>query len=407
MKKRFLIWDNPKQAIIMLVIVLLIIGSINVFSATYIESAAASGHDALAYFKKYWLNVLVSLVLGFWPMYHFGYKRILRQGWLRKASAFIIFAMLLLLFIKRHDQSWMINGAVRWLPLPLMSLQPSEFAKIEVILLSAYVLDKMRRHGELVSFFSHNVDFWKLIGITVVYSGFVLKQPDMGTATIIFGLTMLMVIMAGLPTKQWVTLLGGGAGLGACMAMSASYRMQRLKVWIDPWVDAGNTGYQGVQAQLAIGSGGFWGSNWDFSASKYFHLPESHTDFAFAFFCQENGFFGALLLILLFLLLAWAFIAITCNAKDMRGFLLGAGITFLVIGQSFANIAMVCGILPIIGVPLAFISYGGTSMLVNMACIGLLLSIYDEEKRVAELASMSPDTRREDLRVVRGRGYGK
>ena len=401
MKKRFLIWDSPKQAIIMLVVVLLIIGSINVFSATYIDST-----DPLEYFKKYWLNVVVSTAVGLF-VYKLGYKRIINNGWLREASLLGIFLMLVVLFFKRHDPGWAINGAVRWIPLPFMSLQPSEFAKIEVILLAAYVLDRMRRHQQVVSFFTHNAEFWKLIGTTLVFSGLVLKQPDMGTASIIFGLTFLMVIMAGLPRKQLLLLIGTVAGLAACLALAAPYRLQRLKYWLDPWLDAGGAGYQGVQAQLAIGSGGFWGSNWDYAASKYFHLPEAHTDFAFAFFCHENGLLGAVLLILIFMLLAWAFVAITLNAKDLRAFLVSAGVTFLVIGQSFVNMAMVCGNMPIIGVPLAFISYGGTFMLVNMVCVGLILSVYDEEERAAELAAQSPDTRREDLRVVRGRGYDR
>ena len=385
----------------MLVVVLLIIGSINVFSATYIDST-----DPLEYFKKYWLNVVVSTVVGLF-VYKLGYKRIINNGWLREASLLGILLMLLLLFFKRHDPGWAINGAVRWIPLPFMSLQPSEFAKIEVILLAAYVLDRMRRHQQVVSLFTHNAEFWKLIGTTLLFSGLVLKQPDMGTASIIFGLTFLMVIMAGLPRKQLVLLLGSVAGLAACLALAAPYRLQRLKYWLDPWLDAGGAGYQGVQSQLAIGSGGFWGSNWDYAASKYFHLPEAHTDFAFAFFCHENGLLGAALLILIFMLLAWAFVAITLNAKDLRAFLVSAGVTFLVIGQSFVNMAMVCGNLPIIGVPLAFISYGGTFMLVNMVCVGLILSVYEEEEREASLAAQSPDTRREDLRVVRGRGYGR
>lgn len=401
MKKRFLIWDSPKQAIIMLVVVLLIIGSINVFSATYIDST-----DPLEYFKKYWLNVVVSTFFGVLA-YAMGYKRIINNGWIRELSLLGILLMLVVLFFKRHDPGWAINGAVRWIPLPFMSLQPSEFAKIEVILLAAYVLDRMRRHQQVVSFFTHNAEFWKLIGTTLLFSGLVLKQPDMGTASIIFGLTFLMVIMAGLPRKQLVLLLGSVAALAACLALAAPYRLQRLKYWLDPWLDAGGAGYQGVQSQLAIGSGGFWGSNWDYAASKYFHLPEAHTDFAFAFFCHENGLLGAALLILIFMLLAWAFVAITLNAKDLRAFLVSAGVTFLVIGQSFVNMAMVCGNLPIIGVPLAFISYGGTFMLVNMVCVGLILSVYDEEEREASLAAQSPDTRREDLRVVRGRGYGR
>ena len=385
----------------MLVVVLLIIGSINVFSATYIDST-----DPLEYFKKYWLNVVVSTFFGVLA-YAMGYKRIINNGWIRELSLLGILLMLVVLFFKRHDPGWAINGAVRWIPLPFMSLQPSEFAKIEVILLAAYVLDRMRRHQQVVSFFTHNAEFWKLIGTTLLFSGLVLKQPDMGTASIIFGLTFLMVIMAGLPRKQLVLLLGSVAGLAACLALAAPYRLQRLKYWLDPWLDAGGAGYQGVQSQLAIGSGGFWGSNWDYAASKYFHLPEAHTDFAFAFFCHENGLLGAALLILIFMLLAWAFVAITLNAKDLRAFLVSAGVTFLVIGQSFVNMAMVCGNMPIIGVPLAFISYGGTFMLVNMVCVGLILSVYDEEEREASLAAQSPDTRREDLRVVRGRGYGR
>ena len=406
MEKRFLIWDNPKQAVIMLVLMLLVIGSINVFSATYIEAAASGSQDTLAYFKKYWLNVVVSVVSGF-AAYRVGYKRILDCGWLRELSILGIFGLLLVLFIKRNDAGWAINGAVRWIPLPFMSLQPSELAKIEVVLLSAFVLDRMRRHNQCVSFLTHNAEFWKLLGVTLAFSVLVYKQPDMGTATIILGLVLLMLIIAGLPRKQLLIMLGSVAALGGVVALAAPYRLKRFQYWLNPWLDAAGDGYQGVQSQLAIGSGGLWGSNWDYAASRYFHLPEAHTDFAFAFFCHENGLFGALLLLLIFCLLAWSFIAITKNAKDMRGFLLSAGITFLVIGQSFANIAMVCGIFPIIGVPLAFISYGGTSMLVNMVCVGLLLSVYDEERQKAELAAQSPDSRRGDLRLVHGRGYDR
>ena len=403
MKKRFLIWDNPQQAIIMLVLGLLVIGSINVFSATYMDAAASDSHDALEYFKKYWLTVLVGLVAGGFA-YKLGYKRILNNRLIRWVLNFAVFFMLAVLFVKRNDESWQINGAARWLRLGGFSLQPSELAKVSVIMYSAYILDKMHRYKQAISFVTRNPDFWKLIVMTLIYSFLVYKQPDMGTATIIFGLTILMIVMAGFPRFQLWAMVGTVASVGAVIAVSASYRLRRLAVWLDPWKAAGHDGYQGVQSQLAIGSGGLWGSNWDYAASRYFHLPESHTDFAFAFFCNENGFFFAVVLILLFSLLALAFMAITCSAKHMQAFLLASGITFLIIGQSFANIAMVCGVLPIIGVPLPFISYGGTSMIINLGCIGLLLSIYKEEKQEAELAALSPDSRREDLRVVHGRG---
>ena len=130
-------------------------------------------------------------------------------------------------------------------------------------------------------------------------------------------------------------------------------------------------------------------------------MPEAHTDFAFAIFCQENGFLGAMFLLLLFALLGLAFCKITINARDRRGFLLAGGVTFLIIGQAVANMAMVCGILPVIGVPLIFISYGGSSMVLSMAAIGLLLSVYDEEVKEAEQEAMPPEERRDNLRMVR------
>ena len=130
-------------------------------------------------------------------------------------------------------------------------------------------------------------------------------------------------------------------------------------------------------------------------------MPEAHTDFAFAIFCQENGFVGALILIILFALLGFAFCTITINAKDRRGFLLAGGVTFLIIGQAVANMAMVCGILPVIGVPLVFISYGGSSMVLSMAAIGLLLSVYDDEVQEAEHEALPPEERRDNLRMVR------
>ena len=156
-----------------------------------------------------------------------------------------------------------------------------------------------------------------------------------------------------------------------------------------------------VQSLLAIGSGNLVGTHWGHGAGKFFYLPEAHTDFAFAIFCQENGFFGAMLLMLLFGLLGYAFCTITCSTRDKQGFLLAGGVTFLIVGQAVANMAMVCGILPVIGVPLIFISYGGSSMMLSMAAIGLLLSVYDEEARRAEMDALPPEERRDGLRVVR------
>ena len=223
----------------------------------------------------------------------------------------------------------------------------------------------------------------------------------MGTAAIIVALVLGVYVIAGVPKWQLAGIFGVGGLAIIATTLASSYRMGRVQVWFDPWLDPRGKGYQMVQSLLAIGSGGLTGTPWGHGAGKFFYLPEAHTDFAFAIFCQENGFLGAMFLLLLFALLGLAFCNITINARDRRGFLLAGGVTFLIIGQAVANMAMVCGILPVIGVPLIFISYGGSSMVLSMAAIGLLLSVYDEEVKEAEQEAMPPEERRDNLRMVR------
>jgi len=161
----------------------------------------------------------------------------------------------------------------------------------------------------------------------------------------------------------------------------APYRLLRLTNWLDPWKDAQGNGYQLSQSLLAIGSGGATGLPWGQGVSKFFYLPESHTDFAFAIFCQEWGFLGAIILIALFVVFAAALVRIAFKARDPRAFILVSGVTILLVGQGIANMMMVTGCIPVIGVPLMFISYGGTNMVINMICIGLVLSVYRIETR--------------------------
>ncbi len=209
-----------------------------------------------------------------------------------------------------------------------------------------------------------------------------------------------MYILAGLPLKMLLLLMAGGlAGVAGLIAI-APYRLQRVLVWFDPWSDPSNAGYQMVQSLISIGSGGVFGAPWGQGSGKFFYLPEAHTDFAFAIFCQEWGLLGAAILISVFLLLAAAFFRIAMNTKDERGFILVSGVSLLIVGQAVANMAMVCGLLPVIGVPLSFISYGGTSMLITLASIGLVLSVYRDECKREKLERLSPDTRRTQMRVV-------
>ena len=244
------------------------------------------------------------------------------------------------------------------------------------------------------------------LGATAVYAFLVQQQPDMGTAAIIVALMFCMYVIAGLPWKQIGSVCILGAASAVLLVMTSTYRADRIRVWLDPWIDEVGDGYQMVQSLLSIGSGGFIGTKWGEGSSKFFYLPEAHTDFAFAVFCQENGFLGACFLILLFAILGCALLRIAVCSKDERGFLLAAGVSFLIVGQAAANMAMVCGLLPVIGVPLVFISYGGSSLIISMAAIGLALSVYDDEvEREKAAAIAEPEERRSDLRVVSRRWH--
>lgn len=394
MKTNFLrFWKNPVQLIYMVMAILLVAGGINVFSASYVMAQDMFGsgwYYLLRYFIFAGLGLLAMNIV----------RRVGYKIWLHKyllwGAFLIVFVMLLV--VDLLDVS--TKGASRWLYLGPFSVQPSEFAKLIIIMLAAKYLGRMLRRGERVSFLASG-DHRLVLAATITYAALVYKQPDLGTAAIICGLMFGVYMIAGIPGWQVLLVLGGGS-LGAAVATLASpYRLERVKVWFDPWLDQAGAGYQMVQSLLAIGSGNLVGTHWGHGAGKFFYLPEAHTDFAFAIFCQENGFFGAMLLMLLFGLLGYAFCTITCSTRDKQGFLLAGGVTFLIVGQAVANMAMVCGILPVIGVPLIFISYGGSSMMLSMAAIGLLLSVYDEEARRAEADALPPEERRDGLRVVR------
>lgn len=394
MKTNFLrFWKNPVQLIYMVMAILLVAGGINVFSASYVMAQDMFGsgwYYLLRYFIFAGLGLLAMNIV----------RRVGYKIWLHKyllwGAFLIVFVMLLV--VDLLDVS--TKGASRWLYLGPFSVQPSEFAKLIIIMLAAKYLGRMLRRGERVSFLASG-DHRLVLAATITYAALVYKQPDLGTAAIICGLMFGVYMIAGIPGWQVLLVLGGGS-LGAAVATLASpYRLERVKVWFDPWLDQAGAGYQMVQSLLAIGSGNLVGTHWGHGSGKFFYLPEAHTDFAFAIFCQENGFFGAMLLMLLFGLLGYAFCTITCSTRDKQGFLLAGGVTFLIVGQAVANMAMVCGILPVIGVPLIFISYGGSSMMLSMAAIGLLLSVYDEEARRAEADVLPPEERRDGLRVVR------
>ena len=279
------------------------------------------------------------------------------------------------------------KGAQRWLMIGTFSFQPSEFVKLAILILGAGYLGHLMEKGLRPHLLKSKVNlaFIEAVIVTIM----VAIQPDVGTAGIIMGLMIILYIIAGLPLKE-VSILGGvGLLVVAGAIVKAPYRLNRVLIWLNPWSDPQGNGYQAVQSFVSIGSGGWLGTSFGMGTGKFFFLPEAHTDFAFAIFCQEWGFVGALGLITLFLLLAAAIYRIGQNTTDKAGFLLVTGANFFVVGQAIANMAMVCGLLPVIGVPLSFISYGGTSLIATLIAIGLIISVYRSEVKKAKDAELA------------------
>lgn len=296
-----------------------------------------------------------------------------------------------------------VNGARRWLGAFGLTFQPSEVVKVTVIMLASCSLAYFVKRGRQVSLFGSTSI--KVLGLVGILAFLVAVQPDKGTAGIIVGLAFGVFIAAGIGWKQLTGVAVTGIAAAGLLALSSEYSTRRLHSWLDPWSDAQGAGYQAVQAQLSIGSGGLWGMRWGGGYAKYNYLPEAHTDFAYAVFCQETGFIGAIVIISLFVALAYAFLRIAFNTRSEKGYLLVSGLMLYVAGQACANIAMVCGMLPVIGVPLPLISYGGTSMVTTMGAIGLVLSVYDEWEYEESCEHLLPEERRQDLQFVERRRW--
>lgn len=357
-KKRF--WNNDMEAIIGIMVVLLILGTINVFSSSFII-AEAEFETPYFFLKRHIANIIIGFVV-FAICFRVDYHR-----W-RKLMPFIlivtIIALILVLIIGPP-----VNGARRWLPLGITQFQPAEAAKLVAIMIAAAYLAVQVKANKKINIFTPQT------GLIFVMFVLTEQEPDMGTAAIILGIPLIMMVVAGLDGKKILKLVVVIFAGVVALIFRQPYRLERLKVTYDPWSDAQNYGYQTVQSLSAIGSGELTGMGLGVGVSKYDYLPEAHTDFAFAIFCQENGFLGAVFVFLLFAALAVYAARVASKAKDEYGQILSMGIMILIIGQAIGNLLMVGGIFPVVGIPLPFISYGGTSLMVNMAAMGILVNI--------------------------------
>ena len=372
------LFKNDLQGMLLPILLITIIGSVNIFSATYISSIYENT-GLLGYFTKHMGFLLFSMAIGV-VLYRYDYRQLQKPHMLQRIMIVTLIGMVLVLVAGS-----VINGARRWIVIGPVSIQPSEFAKLAAIIWTSAKLSTMRKWGKarynnpltnLQGYVGERVGYMlPMLVWPIIFAVLTILQPDMGTTVLIFGFSFILIYLAGFDGRFFGGAFAVAGVIGFIAARMSPYRWERIQSWFDPWPHAQDMGYQTVQGLLAVGSGGILGEGFMQGTSKYFYLPEAHTDFAFAVWAQEMGFVGAVFVVLLVAAFTYFGFRIANKSRDEFGRWLAMGITLLISGQASFNIAMVCGIMPVTGVPLPFISYGGSSLLMNFMAIGLLASV--------------------------------
>ncbi len=343
---------------------LLLLGLIMILSASSVSSFATYGSSFL-FFKKQLAWAALGLI-GFIVFSRMDYRRL--RGWGYPA---ILVALGLLVVVLIPGMGVMVGGSSRWISVGPISFQPSEVAKLALILFAAEVF--ARKKERTLKIRAHA--FLPLVPVLGAFALLVLLQPDLGTTILLGAIGLGMLFVAGAPFRHVGLMGAGGIVLGAIAALSEPYRRARILAFRDPWADPLNTGYQTIQSLIALGSGGWWGVGLGASRQKWLYVPNAHTDFIFAILGEEMGLLGTLVVLGLFAFITYLGFGIARDAPDRFGMLVAAGITIAIACQVLVNIGAVSGSLPITGVPLPLVSFGGTSLVVTLCAIGILTSI--------------------------------
>ena len=376
------------SVLILVTLGLVAFGLVMVYSATSASAALANG-DPAYYLKRQAVYAFLGLVLMV------VFSRVDFDALRRLAPALMVTSIGLLLAVLVLGRA--ANGAKRWISVGPAAFQPSELAKLALAVWAASYLARRRPPRTL-----H--ELWRPIGVvTIVFCGLILVEPDLGTAIAIVVMLAAVLLVSGTPTRT----LAGGLGIVATLGLFAvwlePYRRARLFSFLNPWQDAQGAGFQTVQAMIGLGSGSIFGVGLGQSVQKVNYLPEAHTDMIFAIIGEELGLIGATAVIAAYGAFAYAGLTIALDCKDPFGKRLAAGLTALVCGQAAINLAAVMGLAPLTGIPLPFVSYGGSSLVIGLACVGILLNIAAN----GEVRSTSvPDRGRRDggARAARARG---
>jgi cell division protein FtsW len=292
------------------------------------------------------------------------------RRWRRWATPLLVGSLLMLAVVLVPGVGVSANGATRWIGTGPITFQPAELAKLTLLV---WVADLLARRGAVM----HNTraTLRPVIVVLTITAALIMAQPNLGTTIIVASIAIALCFVAGAPLARLAGWTGLGAAVATLLAVAAPYRQARVLAFLDPWADPTNTGYQNIQSLVGLASGGAAGVGLGASRAKWGFLPYAHSDFIFAIIGEELGWVGAVVVVGLFGLLGVIGIRIALHAPDRFGLLLAVGITAWFLVQAFVNIGAVIGILPITGVPLPFVSSGGSSLVFSMAGAGLLLSV--------------------------------
>ncbi|MBI1847458.1 MAG: putative lipid II flippase FtsW [Candidatus Rokubacteria bacterium] len=354
---------TPDMWLLAVAALLLSLGVVMVYSASAIV-AADRFRDPYFFLKKqlFWAALGAGCL---WAALHVDYRRLERLSWPLLGLAA---GLLVLVLVPPFAQP--INGTRRWLRLGGASFQPVELAKLALVIhLAAFLARRRETLG----------DFWRgfvrPLAVAGVLAALVLAETDLGNCLALLALTFGLLFLAGAPVRYLGYVAAPAAALVAFAVFLAPYRLRRITPFLAPWQDPRGSGFQIIQSWLALGSGGWLGRGIGESKQKLFYLPEAHTDFIFAVIGEELGLAGGLALLGLFVVLVWRGLRVGLRAPEPFGAYLALGITVLLATQTIVNLGAVTGLLPTKGLPLPFISFGGSALLVTMLATGVLLNV--------------------------------
>lgn len=353
----------PDIILLLVTLILVTVGTAMIYSSSSII-ALEKFKDGQYFLKKQIFFVFVGLTSMIF-MTRVPYTQLRKWAYPGMLLSFVLLSLLLVPHLGMRR-----GGATRWLNLFGFSFQVTELVKISVVIFLAHLLT---RKAHQLKDFSKGV-LVPLIATSIAIL-LILLEPDFGTAVIIATILLLMLFIAGAQIKHLSLLVAAFIPVGVALIFYKGYRLTRLTAFLDPWKDADNTGFQIIQSLLSFGSGGTFGVGIGDGMQKLFYLPEPHTDFILSIIAEESGFIGVAIVIVMFAVFAFRGFMIALKAPDLFGTLLAAGLTMVIVMEAFINIAGVMGLIPLKGLVLPFLSYGGTAFIMTMTAVGILLNI--------------------------------